>query len=213
MGVIQQLLAAYSGGGGGGPPPLPTVTWNPSDKDAEIILSDLDLKATKGTSNALKSARATRSVAHSDTTGYYFEVVMFLGGGTAPYALIGLATSSVPLSSHIGAHAGGYAYYQETGQKWNNNAGAAFGSAYATGDVIGVAFKGGKVWFSKNGVWQGGGDPAAGTGEAFTVSAGDYFPGVSLYRYDGAEIHVAVGRFKASAFSYSPPTGFTAWGA
>ena len=47
----------------------------------------------------------------------------------------------------------------------NDNTNTAYGDSYTTGDYIGIAFDldNMKLYFSKNGVWQNSGDPAAGT--------------------------------------------------
>lgn len=65
--------------------------------------------------------------------------------------------------------------YQRDGTKVYNGTASSYGDTFTAGDVIGVAYdySAGKIWFSKNGVWQGSGDPAAGTDEAFSgVTAG-----------------------------------------
>jgi hypothetical protein len=79
----------------------------------------------------------------------------------------------------------GYAYRND-GQKENNGV-TAYGSSYTVGDIIGIAFdaENRKLYFSKNGTWQNSADPAAGTGEAFTVQDNlFYYPIVNLYNAD-----------------------------
>lgn len=60
--------------------------------------------------------------------------------------------------------------YFHTGQKYSNGTLATYGNSFTNGDVIGIAVDvgAGKIWFSKNGVWQASGDPAAGTNAAYT---------------------------------------------
>lgn len=207
-------IGGFMSGGGGGVV-LPTVTWNPSDKDSSITLSGSDLTATKGGTAALKSVRATRGIA--DTDNGYFEIVVVQDGFNAPFMLVGVATASLSLGSYVGSDTNSWGYYQDTGQKYTNSTGASYGAGWGTGGagngvVIGVAFKNGKLWFAKNGTWQNSGDPAAGTGEAFSGITGTLYPTMSLYRHDFPNQHSVTGRFRTSAFAYAPPSGFSPWG-
>jgi len=116
----------------------------------------------------------------------------------------------------------GYAYRND-GQKENNTV-TAYGSSYTVGDIIGIAFdaENRKLYFSKNGTWQNSADPAAGTGEAFTVQDNSfYYPIVNLYNAD-VSFNFGNGYFNttpvASAgsngngaiFEYDVPTGYYA---
>ena len=184
------------------------VTWNPADKNANLALSGSDLIVTKTTTDAYGTARATRGIAAA--ANGYFEV--YISEATqSQYIMIGVGTSAMSLSASVGASATGWAYYQETGDKWTNGGNSAYGASYlANGTVIGVAFKNGKLWFAKNNTWQAGGDPAADTGEAYSGITGTIYPAVSLYR-KSAPAHVISGSFKTADFTYSPPSGFAAW--
>ena len=59
----------------------------------------------------------------------------------------------------------GYAYYFG-GQIYNNGSQIATYSSYTTGDIIGIALDldNNKLYFSKNGTWQGSSDPSTNTG-------------------------------------------------
>jgi hypothetical protein len=188
------------------PPSAPIVFWNPSDKNAEISLSNNNLTATKTTSNSLKSVRANASIPH--TGSMYFEVLA-VSVTVSTFALVGVGTGSASLASFVGNDANGWGYYEDTGQKYTNNVASSYGSSWPTdGTVIGVAFKNGSVWFAKNNVWQNSGDPAANTGAAFTGITGTIYPMLSLYRGASSPVHVMTGRFRVSDLSYSPPSGF-----
>jgi hypothetical protein len=201
-GALTQRLGLLTSG-------RPTVTWNPLDKHADITLSSGDRQATKTTANATVSVRATYGIPHTDNG--YFEI--FNGGvsSASPFRLYGISTTSMPVSVWPGNDANSWGYYEQTGQKATNNVLSAYGASFTLGDVIGVAFKNGKVWFAKNNVWQGGGDPAAGTGEAFSGIAGTIYPTASLYR-TSPDPHQAGGEFRSADFYYSPPSGFSPWG-
>jgi len=82
-----------------------------------------------------------------------------------------------------------------------------FGSSPTGGDVIGVAYDSDtrKVWFALNNTYAGSGDPAAGSGEAATLSSsGTAFPTVSSR---GSSDTLTL-RFDSGDFTYSAPTGF-----
>lgn len=204
---LGMLAAATPRAGSGGV----AVTWNPADKNSQIELSNGNLTATR--TEAFTNSYATvRAVVPRSSGKYYFEVRID-AGTTGPYACVGVCTSAQSLSAYIGDAANGWSYYQETGNKVTNGTNSSFGASYTTGDVIGVAFDAGtgKVWFGKNGVWQGSGDPASGTGEAFSGLSGAIYPALSLYTGTTTPRHAGTARFKASDFSYTPPSGFAAW--
>ena len=113
-------------------------------------------------------------------------------------------------NDYVGDSTDGYSVQLSTGNK-HNDAGSSFTSAFADGDVFGIALDldNGKVWFSKNGTYPNSGDPAAGLNAAFTgLSSGDgflmgstvYSGGVSSFDWN----------FGQRAFAYTPPAGFQA---
>lgn len=185
------------------------VTWNPSDKSSSVSLSSGNLVATRNTgTSAYRCARATTG---KDYTGEgYFEIVittMDAGG----YLMLGIATTGASLTAYVGSDAYGWGYYgAEGGKKMNGGTQTAYGTNFAQGNVIGVAFKNGKLWFAKNNTWNG--SPSSDTGEAFSGITGTLYPIVGLYDAV-APVDSITGRFKSSAFSYSPPSGFSAWDA
>lgn len=122
--------------------------------------------------------------------------------------MFGLAAASALLTNHIGYSSVGWGYNAGSGQKFNNNVGATFGAVLTTGDVIGIAvdMDDGKVWWAKNNVWQGGGDPALGTSPAYSNLAGlTVYPAVSCFT-NGT---VVTAKMDLSELSYPPPSGFS----
>ncbi len=188
MSIHQLLLASYR-------TPVPTGTWNPSDKGASVVLSGGNLVAS--VTAAISSVRAT--VSHS-SGHYYFEVTP---GGVQEH-LIGIAKSTATLSSYPGADSDGWSYYN-SGQEYHSGTGSAYGASFAPGDVIGVEYNSGSLYFWKNGTVQ-----ASGTA-AFTGITGSVFPmwgpGSSGAGTRSATINVG-----GSAFAYSLPSGASAWG-
>lgn len=178
--------------------------WNPADKSSLISLSNGGKIATKGSPNGFAVVRSLSGA----TVKSYAEIYV----NTAPtsyYCMIGLANLSAPLTAYAGSDANGWSYYQENGQKVTNLNGVAFGSSWATGDVIGIAYDpiDGKVWWSINNVWQASGNPATGANPAFTVLPSGLYLALSMY----AAGAVITGRFALEEFSYAPPSGFDPW--
>ena len=203
---MSMMVSPYAFGSGAS---SPTATWNPSDKHADIGLSSGDIVASKTAGNALRSVRATLGRAHTDQG--YFEVFIGAASDAAPFRLIGVSTTSLSVDNFVGFDTNGWGYYQDTGEKYTNNVASAYGTSYTVGDQIGVAFKNGKVWFAKNNTWQNGGDPVAGTGEAFSGITGTIYPTVSLYNGTAPPNHTVSGVFHAANLAYTPPSGFSAW--
>jgi hypothetical protein len=92
---------------------------------------------------------------------------------------------------------------------------SGYGSAVSVGDTVGIACEfpppiatPAKVWFSVNGVWQGGGNPAAGTSPAFSGIYGLLYPQVCCGYYVGAKFTFIS---DYPSMSYNVPSGFTDW--
>ena|GEM_PF-1261110 len=174
--------------------------WSVTDKCSAIVLDASGLTASIASHVDpcnLKGGRATKS----KTSGkWYFEVTL-----DAPYSGIGVANASWDLNYSSGNQ---FTYYSYNGASYPG--GGALGTGYVAGDVVGVAVDvtNGKVWFSKNGVWQGGGDPVAGTG-GFTAPAAPLFPSYWL-QSTGAAAQIT-GAFSSDLFASAAPTGFLAW--
>ena len=143
------------------------------------------------------------------TSGKFY--VEFAVKPDADRAMIGIASRSTFAStSQFHQTSTGWAYYTNNGQLYNNNSGSSFGSTYKKGDVIGVALDktNNKLYFSKNGIFQGNGNPSAGTG------------GIDISSISGEATFFCVNDVSAQAdtslafnagqypFASTPPTGF-----
>ncbi|QCG94972.1 hypothetical protein E6C67_14155 [Azospirillum sp. TSA2s] len=176
------------------------TTWNPSDKYSAMTLSNGNLTASINLSQG--SVRATNSVAAGK---YYWEILCINVGG----AIVGIMSASGNIGSYPGNDAYGYAYEAYVGNKVNGNTEVAYGSVCVNGDVVGIAVDAinGKIWFRVNGVWQGGGDPTAGTNAAYTGIAGSFFP--AFGSGSGGASPSVTARFSPGSWSSPAPTGFT----
>lgn len=174
------------------------ATWNPSDKNANLTLSNGDLTVT-GTTVGWCSARATIG----KSTGKWYWEVHFDSGLT--YLMLGVLTSSMTTANgnYVGIDTTGFGYLNGgTGQKYTNATGSAYAATtYAAGDTIGVALDmdGGTIAMLKNN---------AALGTMFSGLSGTFFPGVSHEGSGGNQVTTA--NFGATALTYSPPAGFNA---
>jgi len=169
------------------------------------VLSRGNLQFTSGNSNWMR-ALATFAV----SSGKWYWEVTANNIFSQMHGIVTATTTSyyAGATNWVGYDATGYGYFTD-GNKWNNNAGVAYGATWTAGDIIGIAFDAdnGKLFFSKNGTWQASGDPAAGTNAAFTgLTSGPYVPAVSVATTSGANTCDA--NFGQRPFKYTPPTGF-----
>ena len=141
-------------------------------------------------------------------------------------AQLGIYPSSLPIDAFYYALSGSKAYNTD-GSYWSPYPTAAQTySSWTTGDIIGIALDldNGKVWFSKNGSWQGGGNPSAGTSPAESGLSGEYQIGAG--QGSNGTVFINFGQDSSFAgnktaqgnaddngygdFYYAPPTGYLA---
>lgn len=177
-------------------------TFNPLDKHANFTLSGNDKIATYTGAHNWRSARCADGVSSGK---WYFE---FEYTDYIQHGMFGVAGLAASLDTHIGVSSVGWSYNGATGYKYHNNLYYVYGDTLVTdGDIVGIALDmdTGKIWFSKNGVWQDSGNPEAGTGEAFSSLTGTVYPTISDYS-NGTIVTV---QFLSSELSYTPPDGFS----
>lgn len=181
-----------------------TVTWNPSDKNANLSLSNGDLTVTDNGPNAQKAIRATQSF----TTGklYWEWTVDVLVTNSH---CVGWCDSVQPLNTQIGRSTTGNGWgYHALGRFYHNNTYSSV-TSFAQGDVLmfAIDIDAQKLWIGKNGTWEGGGDPATGSNPtADNIDVTPLFPGASTYE----ATHKGTANFLEASFVYSIPSGFVA---
>lgn len=131
---------------------------------------------------------------------YYWEV-----SGSNVGVFLGIAKSSLEViqGNFPGSTQESFGFYSTNGGLYTDGQlGAIIGSS--PGDRLMIAFDPdtGKLWFGRNGIWQG--DPSAGTGEHFSNLSGDYFPVVAIQGHAQVTMH-----FQKNQMLFSPPLGFT----
>ena len=146
----------------------------------------------------------TRSVVSTqprNTGKRYLEILLVGGSGQ-----LGITRDNPPDDvSEVSTN--GMAYDTSTGQLIHEGAVVLTGAMLDAGDVVGIAvdFSSLKVWFSVNGVFLAGGDPAAGTGEQATVDGGLYFAGAGTGNANPLTVTL---RTAMTQFAVPPPSGF-----
>lgn len=180
-------------------------TWNPSDKSANVSLSDSDLVASVVSVGATQGAvRGTQGRAHTENR--YFEITG--SDNLSPHTQVwisGIGLSSASLTTFPGANAFGSGYYPVSNQTYNDNvlgpSNYFMGTAPSTLGVD-VDFTAGTITFSVIGKFYG---------VAFSGISGTLYPmwgsGTS-----GAGTRTGTLNTGGSAFVNGLPSGATAWG-
>jgi hypothetical protein len=164
--------------------------------------------------------RAVASVTGVASGKRYGEIVFDTivdpdGGDPEGYTNVGIINTATPTSPRVKVAMGTF------GRIWFNGAQTTSpnhtdGPTFIAGNVamFAVDTATGKVWIGKVGTgWYASGDPAAGTGEAVTLSLGTYYlcsaiERVSVEPIGGSKFSL---RTQASQFTGSIPSGFSAW--
>lgn len=180
-------------------------TMNPLN--VNLTLSNGALDATiPGSTTANHQGMGTFGVSSGK---WYFEVRFnSVGGSGTGTIILGVAKLGTVTTVNNTVNGQAWSYYGFNGQKYHTS-GTAYGNTFAPGDTIGVALDmdNGKIWFSKNGVFQASGDPVAGTNAAFTNLTGQ-----TVTPWVGDDSSSAPKTFTANfgqrAFSHTAPAGF-----
>jgi hypothetical protein len=198
---LRMGAAGASQGGGGGEG---YATWNPARTDSKWTLSGGNLTLSKNTTGSA-SAFATRGL----SSGKYYWEIDLVSSAVPNQQIFGVATEDEGLESGLGGGAGDSWGYYGTGYKRYNGNYTSWGTGTVEGDICMTALDmdNGKVWFGKNGTWFESGDPAAGTGEAYSGLSETMYAGTSSIA-PATDVHVGI--FDPASLNYSAPSGFTA---
>jgi len=167
----------------------------------QISITECNLAASWTTAVGLAMLLGTIGVSSGK---WYWETTI---KGSSQW-LLGVAKATSSLTNYVGSESTSYGYTSINGNKYNSAITAAYGNAYNPGDIIGVALDldAGRIFFSKNGVWQNSGDPVTGSNPAYTGLTGTFFPAYSDAQSSSAAAYTF--NFGQSIFSYAAPTGF-----
>ncbi len=184
------------------------ATFNSSDKAAGVVLSNGDLTASYA-SGVYQGVRSTTSKAW----GLFYVEFTIDAGANNEGPTIGLSTQGVTLTNYVGSTSTGWGYFfgkgDAVGKKYWSGAATNYGTGYGVnGDIIGMAVNidTGKVWFAKNGSWLESGDPASDSNPTFSN-----LPSIPVFVHVDVRRSTCTANFGASAFTYTPPSGFVSW--
>lgn len=178
-------------------------TFNPLKIDTNLSLANGNLDLTRANSSGWKNAEATTGV---QSGKWYFEITP-TGANLPANFMLGVGDpSQIAVDAYLGGTSRVWGY-QGNGNYYNN--GSTFGSkpTIAANDVVMVAYDldNGRLWFGKNGSWNGGGSPAAGTSPDFTNLTGIISAAAGWFAAGTASIN-----FGQRPFAYTAPSGFRA---
>lgn len=179
--------------------------WSTTAISGGITMSEGNLRAAlSGNTTSYQTVRGANAL--PDGASYWEVSCLSFPSVGSDSGLLGIVDASFtdfvnrPLSP--GA-------YQTDGTLRKTSGSTAFGASWGGGDTMMFAFKrpagsSGSLWIGKNGVWQGSGDPVAGTNAAITAISQQVFPMASA---NLAPVYRA--RFSPLEFVYTMPSGFS----
>ena len=131
---------------------------------------------------------------------WYAEVTI---GSGATGIFVGLWNSQNFTKDHPGSTSDSYAYWSNSGNKYNNDSNSSYGDSFTEGDVIGVAFDAdnGTLEFYKNGVSQG---------TAYTGITSRNYVFAAHKGTTGTDTRSAKWNFGQMRFKYPIPSGYAA---
>lgn len=191
---------------------LAAVKLNSADKDSDVTLSNNDY------SYSVANVGSVRDTPGFFGERYYWEVTVSAVDGASQH-YIGVANSTAANTNYPGSDSNSQSY-RANGQSVTGGSGSAFGNTYTANDVIGVALDGRvasqgaqqrhfRLYFSKNGSWQGSGNPDT---EASFLAFALGTAGIA-YLMVGANVagtNSGSVNFGQSAFTYAPPADYIA---
>jgi hypothetical protein len=187
------------------------VTWNPSDKAADITLSGSNLIAESTRTDTSKTS--VRATAGKTTGCWYWEVTLSQATNTNDLQ-VGVGDGSFDLTLFLGGSANGFSVQLngtglfETGSYTLPNGSSAF-SALSAGDKVMCALdmNRGELWVGKNGTWAAGGNPTSRSLPNVAGITGTCYAAAAIIGSGGGTTggDKLTANFGGTAFSYSPP--------
>jgi hypothetical protein len=185
-----------------------TTTWNPSDKSANITLTNGNLTASTPQSAVYAGVR---SVASASSGKKYWETLANVR--TTPAETGGAGNASATLSNFNGQDAFGMGWFG-SGEVYTNLTLQGTIQTWVQGDTLCFALDidNSKMWFRTNGGnWNndviGNQNPATNTGGFTFAFAAPVFAMLALNT--SGDQHTA--NFGATAYAQTPPAGFGNW--
>jgi hypothetical protein len=166
--------------GTGGAVPSNYCTLNPLDtadnSGSQTIKEGNLYHESTSSAGAWHVTRGTVAIPKGSSGKFYYEVKIVQREVGDTDIIIGWADPFTTIAaSGLGVGGGEYAYYASSGNKFNSNSSTSYGNSYTTGDVIGVGYDNGSLYFWKNGTIQNSGTAA------WTGVSKDLIPSISVY--------------------------------
>ena len=181
------------------------------------VWSPLTMNINASSSLALSSGNLVVSNTASEDTNvhgsfglsagkWYFEVTV----DTINEIFVGVSDATIASNANAKNEAGAWVLDLENADKYNNDSGSSYGSAFSNSDVANVALDldNGKIWIGQDGTYPNSGDPAAGSNEMYSGISGTVFPFLST---QGGGTKQVTTNFGQSSFTTSAPSGFEPW--
>jgi hypothetical protein len=177
-----------------------TMVWSSTDKTADMHLSGDSLTASLPL-GGFQSVRTTQGPA---IKWYSEHLINVINGVT----ILGAADASSPYTSFAGQTDSHGAGFRSDGQIDANANEVGGGFTYGVGDIVMIAYDpiNNKLYGGKNGTFFVG-NPAAGTGGISITPTGVV---KAIFQAIFGANQSVTSNFGASAFAYTPPTGFAA---
>src|SRR3989344_340790 len=179
------------------------VTLNPLDKYSGITLADGNLRAS---CSAIATYGLVRSTIQIPSTGkFYAEFTLNSSPATDELGVGVVASTQVINSANQPGRLSTSWIINDQGDKANGGAPTNLFGNFTAGQkaMVAVDRTNNKIWFGQQGTWSG--DPAAGTGEAFSNLSGDLFFATIMGTTQDVTINTG-----QSSFTYTVPSGFSA---
>jgi len=187
--------------------PEPASYWNSADKSVIFTLSQTGDKLATVTGTATWGV--VRGVTGKSSGKWYFEILPSNSG--AGNMMFGVAKATATLTNFLGVDANGYTAVYNTGtgnfvKNYNNNVTTALNVLSLGTAVIGIALD---LDAGEIRAYQNNTSVKTAGAAIYTGMSGTFYP--ALAGFNNADF--ATLRVLDSEFSYTPPVGYTAWGA
>jgi hypothetical protein len=171
-------------------------TWNPLSTGRTLSNGNLDYAGS-----ATGVAKGTLGVSSGK---WYWEILANGANASAGVASVSLN----PTTSYCGATADSWCLFT-SGDRYNNGSATSGYSTFTTNDIISIALDmdNGKVYWAKNGVWQGSSNPVTGTNAGYTNLSGYT---ITPANGNNNTNDLGTANFGQRAFAYTAPSGFKA---
>ena len=171
-------------------------TWNALSTGRTLSNGNLDYAGS-----ASGVAKGTLGVSSGK---WYWEILANGANSSAGVASVSLN----PTTSYCGSTADSWCLFT-SGDRYNNGSATSGYSTFTTNDIISIALDmdNGKVYWAKNGVWQGSSDPVTGTNAGYTNLSGYT---ITPANGNNNVNDLGTANFGQRAFAYTAPSGFKA---